>query len=244
MISEVVMPQMGADMKEGTILKWRKSEGDEVKRGEIIAEIETDKANVEIEAFGSGVFRKTLLGENETGPVGTVIAVIAAPEDDISKYESGSREPATATPASQPEPSTPPPEPPSLPTSPQPEVKVADEAGQPQQAPTPPSPTRAEAATARPEAPQGQGRAAASDNGRLRASPVARRLAEESGVDLANVAGTGPDEVAVAGGGVDPVDAGFRTRAAHVGIGGLDAVGHALSIRREARLADDAPACR
>ena len=60
MISEVVMPQMGADMTEGTLVKWLKSEGDAVERGEIIAEIETDKANVEIEAFESGVFRKAL----------------------------------------------------------------------------------------------------------------------------------------------------------------------------------------
>ncbi|MCH8161646.1 MAG: hypothetical protein IIB88_07105 [Chloroflexi bacterium] len=60
MISEVVMPQMGADMEEGTIIKWLKSEGDNVERGEIIAEIETDKANVEIEAFDGGVFRRTL----------------------------------------------------------------------------------------------------------------------------------------------------------------------------------------
>src|SRR5687767_15281220 len=116
MITEVIMPQMGADMKEGTILKWHKSEGDEVKRGEIIAEIETDKANVEIEAFGSGAFRKVLKGENETVPVGTVIAVIAAPEDDISKYEGGgdgSPEPAATaagTPAPQAEPLPPAPE--------------------------------------------------------------------------------------------------------------------------------------
>ena len=85
-VSEVVMPSMGADMREGTILRWRKNEGDEVQRGEIIAEIETDKANVEIEAFGSGVFRKALGKEGDTVPVGTVIAVIAAPGDDISKY--------------------------------------------------------------------------------------------------------------------------------------------------------------
>ena len=63
MISEVVMPQMGADMEEGTIIKWLKSEGDTVERGEIIAEIETDKANVEIEAFDGGVFRQTLASE-------------------------------------------------------------------------------------------------------------------------------------------------------------------------------------
>ena len=70
MISEVVMPQMGADMQEGTILRWLKKEGDAVRRGEIIAEIETDKANVEIEAYESGVVRRILLREGTSVPVG------------------------------------------------------------------------------------------------------------------------------------------------------------------------------
>ena len=87
MISEVVMPQMGADMEEGTIVRWLKSEGDEVERGEIIAEIETDKANVEIEAFESGVFRRTLAEEGDTVEVGTVIAIIASADEDVSDYK-------------------------------------------------------------------------------------------------------------------------------------------------------------
>ena len=87
MAYEVVMPQMGADMKEGTIVRWLKKEGEEVKRGETIAEIETDKANVEIEAFESGVFRKILAQPGETVAVGQVIALIAAPDEDISGYE-------------------------------------------------------------------------------------------------------------------------------------------------------------
>jgi pyruvate dehydrogenase E2 component (dihydrolipoamide acetyltransferase) len=194
-ITEVVMPQMGADMKEGTILKWRKAEGEEVRRGEIIAEIETDKANVEIEAFGSGTFRKALKGENETVPVGTVIAVIAAPEDDITKYDGTGdpSEPAAATaqaPASRPEPSPSPPDAPLPPASGQSDVKVL-EAESPQQAPLPPSPTRAE--VARPEPERASAPSAGGDNGRQRASPVARRLAREAGLDLANVSGTGPD---------------------------------------------------
>src|SRR3990172_5846491 len=86
MISEVVMPQMGADMTEGTILNWRKHEGEPVERGEIIAEIETDKANVEIEAFEGGVFRKALASEGDVIPVGGVIAIIAGADDDISRY--------------------------------------------------------------------------------------------------------------------------------------------------------------
>lgn len=148
MISEVVMPQMGADMEEGTIIKWLKSEGEDVERGEIIAEIETDKANVEIEAFDSGVFRKALHQEGATIDVGTIIAIIAAPDDDISGYESG-----TATTAAAPD------------AEPAPNAEA-----------TPP-----------PAAP------AASRDGRVRASPVARKVAQDNDIDLTTLTGTGPD---------------------------------------------------
>ena len=72
MAYEVVMPQMGADMKEGTLIRWLKNEGDEVKRGEAIAEIETDKANIEIEAFESGIFRKALAKPGDVVAVGQI----------------------------------------------------------------------------------------------------------------------------------------------------------------------------
>jgi len=149
MISEVVMPQMGADMQEGTILRWLKREGDPVQRGEIIAEIETDKANVEIEAYESGVLRRILLPEGTTVPVGQVIAVIAAPEDDVSRYE---REAAPVPAVAAPKP-----------------------------------------AAAAPERPATAAEAPPAEAGRVRASPAARRLAEEIGVDLSRVQGTGPD---------------------------------------------------
>jgi pyruvate dehydrogenase E2 component (dihydrolipoamide acetyltransferase) len=164
-ISEVVMPQMGADMEEGTIVRWMKREGDAVERGEIIAEIETDKANVEIEAFESGVFRKVIAGEGDTVPVGAVIAVIAAPDDDISQYEGAAVAAAPAESKAEPPPSPAPPAP--APAAPAPAAEAPAETA------TPPSPART--------------------NGRVRASPVARKLAEESGVDLSRVRGTGPD---------------------------------------------------
>jgi pyruvate dehydrogenase E2 component (dihydrolipoamide acetyltransferase) len=150
MISEVVMPQMGADMTEGTIVQWRKNEGDPVERGEIIAEIETDKANVEIEAFESGVFRKALIPEGETVDVGTIIAIIAGAEDDISQYGAGAAA-VKAAPAGK-------------------AAEVTE-----RQAPAPPVP------------------AAQRTNGRVRASPVARKLAEERGIDLSTLRGSGPD---------------------------------------------------
>ena len=151
MAYEVVMPQMGADMKEGTLIRWLKNEGDEVKRGETIAEIETDKANIEIEAFEGGVFIKTLAQPGDIVAVGQVIALVGAADEDISKYEAVRiPEPAMAG--------------------------VARPAAAPPAAAT--APAR---------------EAARHGDGRVRASPVARRMAEEKGIDLAKVRGTGPE---------------------------------------------------
>jgi pyruvate dehydrogenase E2 component (dihydrolipoamide acetyltransferase) len=158
---------MGADMREGTIIRWLKSEGDQVERGEAIAEIETDKANIEIESFSAGVLRKIIGQEGDVLPVGQVIAVVAAPEDDISKYE------GTAPAASAPAAPTEPPE--AMATQPTPAASNA-----PPVAPTPPPATPAPVR-------------APSADGRLRASPLARRLAEEYEIDLSQVTGTGPD---------------------------------------------------
>ena len=172
MISEVVMPQMGADMTEGTVLRWLKKDGDPVERGEIIAEIETDKANIEIEAFDSGVFRKALANEGDTVAVGTVIAVIAGADDDISEYARGAATTAVQPAKAQPKAATAA----AAPTPPPPPAGVAAQsAGE-----APPPPPSAPAAPARTDA-------------RVRASPVARKLAQERGIDLTQVRGTGPD---------------------------------------------------
>ena len=87
MATNVDMPQMGFDMKEGTVAKWRKQEGEQVSRGEVIAEIETDKAVVEMEAYATGILRKIMVQENKVVPVGTLIAIIADPDEDISSFE-------------------------------------------------------------------------------------------------------------------------------------------------------------
>jgi len=162
MISEVVMPQMGADMTEGTILRWRKREGEPVERGEIIAEIETDKANVEIEAFDGGIFRKVMAAEGDTIPIGGIIAIIAGAEDDVSAYASGAAgsQPAAAT------------------IQAAPATSAASSGGGVAVAAVP-APTNGAAAPAETE--------------RQRVSPVARRIADELGVDLRTVRGTGPD---------------------------------------------------
>ncbi len=173
MISEVVMPQMGADMVEGTILKWLKHEGDLVERGEIIAEIETDKANVEIEAFEAGTFRTTLAAEGDTIPVGQIIAIIAAPEDDISIYTSGV---AAAAPTA------------ATAVGAQPVAPAAESTR-----PTAPAPTTALPSRTDRSSDLSLAAAAPSSTTRIRVSPLARNLAEQHNIDLRTVRGTGPD---------------------------------------------------
>jgi pyruvate dehydrogenase E2 component (dihydrolipoamide acetyltransferase) len=95
MAKTVVMPQMGYDMDAGTLLRWLKQEGDQVERGEAIAEIETDKVNIEIEAFDSGVLSKTLITEGQTVPVGEAIAIIGEEGEEIDIPESGDSAPST-----------------------------------------------------------------------------------------------------------------------------------------------------
>ena len=79
----VEMPKMGDTMEEGKILHWIKREGDEVKKGESLAEVETDKVNIEIEAFASGTLRKILIAEGESAPIGAPIAYIGAADEPL-----------------------------------------------------------------------------------------------------------------------------------------------------------------
>ncbi|MGH2480122.1 MAG: lipoyl domain-containing protein, partial [Ktedonobacteraceae bacterium] len=79
----VEMPKMGDTMEEGKILRWIKHEGDAVDKGEPIAEIETDKVNIEIEAFASGILRKILISEGESAPIGATIAYIGASDEPL-----------------------------------------------------------------------------------------------------------------------------------------------------------------
>ena len=83
MASRVIMPKLTDSMEEGVVVKWRKSEGDHVESGDVLAEIETDKAVMDLEAFASGTLRKILVGEGTTVPSGALIGVIAEPAEDI-----------------------------------------------------------------------------------------------------------------------------------------------------------------
>ena len=159
MATEVVMPQMGYDMTEGTVVRWVKHEGDDVKRGETIAEIETDKATIEMEASATGVLRRIVVDEGTTVPVGRVIGFIGAEGEEVPDA------PAAPAPAA--------PEAPAEPVAQAAEASAP--ASEPQAAPT----TEAAAAPVTSEGP-------------LRASPVARRLADEHGIDIHQVQGTGP----------------------------------------------------
>lgn len=161
MATELTMPQMGYDMQEGTVVRWLKAEGAEVKRGEPIAEIETDKAVVEFQSYADGLLQRILVHEGRTVPVGEPIALVGDAEAaDAAPTVADAKEPeAVATPQVDEEPTVPsPPEPPE----------------------EQPAATRIEPARR------------AADGGRVRASPVARRIAEERGIDLTQVVGTGP----------------------------------------------------
>src|SRR2546422_10826820 len=95
-VTKVVMPKLSEAMETGKIIKWLKKEGDRIQGGDILAEIETDKADVEMEAFGAGVLRKVLVPAGEKAPVGTLIGVIAEPGDDIAAGLASAPAPAAA----------------------------------------------------------------------------------------------------------------------------------------------------
>ncbi len=173
MAKTVVMPQMGYDMDAGTLLRWLKQEGDQVVRGEPIAEIETDKVNIEIEAFDSGVLRKTLITEGQTVPVGEAIAIIGEEGEELDASEGGdSRRPPTAPLRHR-----------------QPEMR--SRASQWLHRWPQPHPRRSSVKRRRP--PTAQPQVVDREPGeRIRASPLVRRLSEEHGIDLSHVNGTGP----------------------------------------------------
>src|SRR5881396_3059091 len=88
MATQVVMPKLSPTMEEGQLSRWLKKEGDKVSMGEPLAEIDTDKATMEMQALGNGVLRKILIQEGESAPLGQLIAIIGEPEEDISALTS------------------------------------------------------------------------------------------------------------------------------------------------------------
>jgi pyruvate dehydrogenase E2 component (dihydrolipoamide acetyltransferase) len=183
MITKVFMPKLSDAMETGKVIKWLKKEGDTIKGGDVIAEIETDKANVEIEAFGAGVLRKIVVAEGGTVPVGEMIGVIADPTEDISSVTAAPAKPAApAPPAGAPAPAARPAPAPAAGPLP------AMESYQSVPATTAVVPMAPAAAAA----PAPAGPAPAPAGGRVKASPLARKIAGQIGVDLRLVEGTGP----------------------------------------------------
>src|SRR4051812_12753861 len=96
MATKVVMEALSPTMEEGRLVKWNKNEGDTIASGDILAEVETDKAVMELVARGDGVLRKRLANEGDASPVGTLLAVIAAPDENIDSILGGAAAPAPA----------------------------------------------------------------------------------------------------------------------------------------------------
>src|SRR5688572_19230721 len=96
MATKVVMEALSPTMEEGRLVKWLKSEGDQVKNGDVLAEVETDKAVMELVARGDGVLRKQIAAEGDSSPVGNLLGVIAGPDENIDSFTGGA---AAAAPA-------------------------------------------------------------------------------------------------------------------------------------------------
>jgi pyruvate dehydrogenase E2 component (dihydrolipoamide acetyltransferase) len=170
----ILMPALSPTMEKGNLAKWLKKEGDKVKSGDVIAEIETDKATMEVEAVDEGTIAKILVPEGtQDVPVNDVIAVLAGDGEDVKAAGAGaaSAPPKPSAAAEAPAAAKPAPAPTPAPSSP-PVVKAA--------APAAPAPQ-----TTAP-APQTNG------HGRIFSSPLARRLAKEAGIELARINGSGP----------------------------------------------------
>src|SRR6202012_2039328 len=104
MATKVFMEALSPTMEEGRLVKWLKNEGDAVKSGDTLAEVETDKAIMELVARGDGILRKRLINEGDAKPVGTLIAVIAAADENIDALVSGAAPASAPAPAKAAEP--------------------------------------------------------------------------------------------------------------------------------------------
>ena len=165
MATEVILPRLGQGMESGTIVRWLKSEGEPVEKGEPLFELDTDKVTQEVEAEAAGVLLRIAIAEGEV-PVGQTVAFIGAEGEDV------------------------------------PVVAVA--------APAPPRQAGERASETEPEQEVEAPHEVASGNGRIKASPLARRIARERGIELSGIRGTGPDGRIVAE-DVERVEAGGPT---------------------------------
>jgi pyruvate dehydrogenase E2 component (dihydrolipoamide acetyltransferase) len=212
MATKVYMEALSPTMEEGRLVTWLKNEGDAVAEGDVLAEVETDKATMELVARGSGTLRKQLIGDGDTAAVGSLIGVIAGEDEDVSELVGGAeqREQGPTSGA----------EPEDVPEPDEAEGAAAEDVAEAAGAlagsehteshaaerAAPEGAAKGEAPTPRPD--EG-GAPADGGDGRVKASPLARRLAAEAGMSLGDVRGSGPGgrivkrdvEQAVEGGG-------------------------------------------
>jgi pyruvate dehydrogenase E2 component (dihydrolipoamide acetyltransferase) len=165
----ILMPALSPTMEKGNLAKWLKKEGDKVKSGDVIAEIETDKATMEVEAVDEGTIAKILVPEGtQDVPVNDVIAVLAGEGEDVKA--AGAAAPPRAEPKAEAKP----------------EAKAEAKAEAPKSEPAPAAKAPAPAPQAAAAAPQANG------HDRTFSSPLARRLAKEAGIELTRITGSGP----------------------------------------------------
>ncbi len=175
MAVKVMMPKGSDTMTEGKVLKWLKNEGDAISTGDSVVEIETDKVNMEVEAMGSGILRKVLVAVDKVVPVGELLAVIAKADEDISALVKSNGAVKAGVTSQE-----------SGVTTHAPAGAVG---GTPSPSPQFPAPsTQPPAPSPEPPVPS-----PAAVGGRLLASPLAKRMAKDMGLEIAQITGTGPN---------------------------------------------------
>lgn len=171
MATKVIMPKLSPTMEEGQLSRWLKKEGDKVSMGEPLAEIDTDKATMEMQALGNGVLRKILISEGASAPLGQLIAIIGEPDEDISSLLS---EAPAIQQTKAPEPAT---------------TETAEPEASPAAVPEADGKTDVQVSGNGGGAPKP---AEVASTGRLIVSPLAARMAAEAGLDLRSISGSGP----------------------------------------------------
>ncbi len=160
----IEMPKLSDTMTEGTLIKWHKNVGDSVEIGDILAEVETDKATMEMEAFDEGTLTEIRIEEGDKAAIGAVLAVLdgdGADDDDDDEYEKHSADDGA-------------------------EGESKEDKEEPDEDPEPPSGDDDEKPSSKPKSSSGSG------GGRVKSSPLARKIAAEHGIDIADIEGTGP----------------------------------------------------
>src|ERR1700690_302607 len=164
MAETITMPKLGFDMQEGTLVRWVKKEGENINKGDVLAEIETDKATVEVESSATGIVRKLLVDQGAIVPIGSAIAIVGTKEEKIELPvgDKGPGENAAPTP------------------------------GKPETKPSIAPPLQAVPKTILTTGPVLTTSLTNPNTGDVKASPLARRMARESNVDLTRIQGSGP----------------------------------------------------